>query len=129
MMGVGREAQAVYIHSKVDADENGDLTMEEMVELVKKVSSDRKSIWEGANNVKDAIKVLDRVLGIFVLIFVFLIYAAFFSDYLATHYTQIWSAFTGCSFLFASTAGELFAACITVFIKHPYDVGDPNQRQ
>jgi hypothetical protein len=124
MLGPGREAQAVYIHSKVDADENGDLTIEEMVELVKKVASDRQTIWEGANNVKDAIKVLDRVLGVFVLIFVFLIYAAFFSDYLANHYTQIWSAFTGCSFLFASTAGELFAACITVFIKHPYDVGD-----
>lgn len=124
MLGPGREEQAIYIHSKVDADENGDLTMEEMIELVKKVASDRQTIWEGANNVKDAIKVLDRVLSVFVLIFVFLIYAAFFSDYLANHYTQIWSAFTGCSFLFASTAGELFAACITVFIKHPYDVGD-----
>jgi small-conductance mechanosensitive channel len=124
MLGAGRESQAVYIHSKVDADENGDLTLEEMIELVKKVASDRQTIWEGANNVKDAIKVLDRVLGVFVLILVFLIYAAFFSNYLANHYTQIWSTFTGCSFLFASTAGELFAACITVFIKHPYDVGD-----
>ncbi|KAH0836088.1 hypothetical protein AYO21_02728 [Fonsecaea monophora] len=124
MLGPGHEDQALYIHSKVDADENGDLTMEEMVDLVKKVANDRKTIWEGANDVKDAIKVLDRVLGVIVLIFVFLIYAAFFSDYLANHYTQIWSTFTGCSFLFASTAGELFAACITVFIKHPYDVGD-----
>ncbi|KIX95976.1 uncharacterized protein Z520_08231 [Fonsecaea multimorphosa CBS 102226] len=124
MMGAGREAQAAYIHSKVDADENGDVTMEEMVDLVKKVANDRKTIWEGANDVKDAIKVLDRVLAVIVLIFVFLIYAAFFSNYLANHYTQIWSTFTGCSFLFSSTAGELFAACITVFIKHPYDVGD-----
>ncbi|KIW98532.1 uncharacterized protein Z519_00193 [Cladophialophora bantiana CBS 173.52] len=124
MLGPGREAQAAYIHSKVDADENGDLTLEEMIELVKKVANDRKTIWEGANDVKDAIKVLDRVLAVIVLIFVFLIYAAFFSNYLANHYTQIWTTFTGCSFLFASTAGELFAACITVFIKHPYDVGD-----
>lgn len=124
MLGAGRETQAIYIHSKVDADENGDITLQEMVDLVKKVGADRKTIWEGANNVKDAIKVLDRVLSVIVLIFIFLIYAAFFSDYLANHYTQVWSAFTGCSFLFASTAGELFAACITVFIKHPYDVGD-----
>ncbi|KAG9769264.1 hypothetical protein KCU88_g6922, partial [Aureobasidium melanogenum] len=124
VLGPGRETQAEYIHRKLDADGNGDITLEEMVELVKRVASERKSIWEGASNVKDAIKVLDRVLSVVVLIFVFLIYAAFFSDYLATHYTQVWSAFTGCSFLFASTAGELFAACITVFIKHPYDVGD-----
>ncbi|KAL2421733.1 Mechanosensitive ion channel protein BA [Exophiala dermatitidis] len=124
VLGPGRETQAEYIHRKLDADANGDITLEEMVELVKRVAAERKSIWEGASNVKDAIKVLDRVLSLVVLIFVFLIYAAFFSDYLATHYTQVWSAFTGCSFLFASTAGELFAACITVFIKHPYDVGD-----
>ncbi|KAK5034349.1 hypothetical protein LTS07_003269 [Exophiala sideris] len=123
-LGVGREAQARYIYHKLDADENGDITLEEMVDLAKKVAEDRTSVWAGACNVKDAIKVLDRVLTVFVLILVFLIYAAFFSDYLATHYTQIWSTFTGCSFLFASTAGELFAACITVFIKHPYDVGD-----
>ena len=124
MFGPGCEAQAMYIHRKVDTDGNGDITLTEMIDLVKKVAADRKTIWEGAHNVKDAIKVLDRVLGVFVLIFIFLIYAAFFSDYLANHYTQVWSTFTGCSFLFASTAGELFAACITVFIKHPYDVGD-----
>lgn len=124
MFGPGNEAQAMYIHRKVDTDGNGDITLVEMVDLVKKVASDRKTIWEGAHNVKDAIKVLDRVLSVFVLIFIVLIYAAFFSDYLANHYTQVWSTFTGCSFLFASTAGELFAACITVFIKHPYDVGD-----
>lgn len=124
MLGPGREAQAEYIHRKVDADGNGDITLDEMVDLVKRVAAERQSIWEGASNVKDAIKVLDRVLSVVVLIFIFLIYAAFFSDYLANHYTQVWSAFTGCSFLFASTAGELFAACITVFIKHPYDVGD-----
>lgn len=124
MFGPGCEAQAMYIHRKVDTDGNGDVTLTEMIDLVKKVASDRKTIWEGAHNVKDAIKVLDRVLSVFVLIFIFLIYAAFFSDYLANHYTQVWSTFTGCSFLFASTAGELFAACITVFIKHPYDVGD-----
>jgi hypothetical protein len=124
MFGRGCEAQASYIHRKVDTDENGGITLDEMIDLVKGVAAQRKTIWEGACNVKDAIKVLDRVLSCFVLIFIFLIYAAFFSDYLANHYTQVWSAFTGCSFLFASTAGELFAACITVFIKHPYDVGD-----
>ncbi|EXJ79106.1 hypothetical protein A1O3_08607 [Capronia epimyces CBS 606.96] len=116
--------EAAYIHRKIDADGNGDITLDEMVELVTRVAAERRSIWEGACNVKDAIKVLDRVLSVVVLIFIFLIYAAFFSNYLATHYTQVWSAFTGCSFLFASTAGELFASCITVFIKHPYDVGD-----
>lgn len=124
MMGEGREDQALYIMDKLDADENGDVTLEEMVELVVRMASDRKTIWEGANDVKDAIKVLDRVLSVIVLIFIILIYAAFFSDYLANHYTQVWSTFVGLSFLFASTATELFAACITVFIKHPYDVGD-----
>jgi hypothetical protein len=124
MFGPGREAQAAYAHRKIDADENGDVTLAEMVDLVTRLAEDRRTVWEGACNIKDAIKVLDRVLGIFVLIFIGLIYAAFFSNYLATHYTQVWSTFTGCSFLFASTAGELFAACITVFIKHPYDVGD-----
>lgn len=123
-LGPGREVQARYIFHKLDADQNEDITLDEMIDLVKKVADDRGKIWAGSCNIKDAIKVLDRVLTVFVLILIALIYAAFFSDYLATHYTQVWSAFTGCSFLFASTAGELFAACITVFIKHPYDVGD-----
>ena len=51
--------------------------------------------------------------------------AAFFSSYLAKNYYTIWTTFTGLSFMLGATTAELFGSCILVFIKHPYDIGDP----
>ena len=81
-------------------------------------------MYKGYQDVKEALKVLDSVLLVVVLIIIALIYAAFFSNYLASNWTKLWGIFTGASFMLGATAAELFDACILVFIKHPYDIGD-----
>ena len=123
-LGPGNEDEARFIFDTLDLNHNGDVSLEEMMSLVGSIAHERKMMWRSAVDVKEALKILDRALETVVLILVLLIYAAFFSTYLATHYTQIWGSITGLSFMLGPTASELLSACILVFVKHPYDVGD-----
>jgi small-conductance mechanosensitive channel len=123
-LGPGHEETARFIFETFDRDQNGDVSLEEMITLVGSIAKERKLMWRSAVDVKEALKILDRAMETVVLILVLLIYAAFFSTYLATHYTQIWGSITGLSFMLGPTASELLSACILVFVKHPYDVGD-----
>lgn len=123
-LGPGHEDEARFIFDTFDRDHNGDVSLEEMMSLVGSIAKERKLMWRSAVDVKEALKILDRAMETVVLILVLLIYAAFFSTYLATHYTQIWGSITGLSFMLGPTASELLSACILVFVKHPYDVGD-----
>jgi small-conductance mechanosensitive channel len=123
-LGPGHEEEARFIFDTFDRDHNGDVSLEEMMSLVGSIAKERKLMWRSAVDVKEALKILDRAMETVVLILVLLIYAAFFSTYLATHYTQIWGSITGLSFMLGPTASELLSACILVFVKHPYDVGD-----
>jgi small-conductance mechanosensitive channel len=123
-LGPGNEEEARFIFDTFDRDHNGDVSLEEMISLVGSIAKERKLMWRSAVDVKEALKILDRAMETVVLILVLLIYAAFFSTYLATHYTQIWGSITGLSFMLGPTASELLSACILVFVKHPYDVGD-----
>lgn len=123
-LGPGNEEEARFIFDTFDRDHNGDVSLEEMMSLVGSIAKERKLMWRSAVDVKEALKILDRAMETVVLILVLLIYAAFFSNYLATHYAQIWGSITGLSFMLGPTASELLSACILVFVKHPYDVGD-----
>ena len=122
--GPGNEDDARYIFDILDLNKNGDVSLDEMKMLVSSIAKTRKDLWESAVNIKEALKILDRAMETVVGILVLFIYAAFFSSYLATHYTQIWTSITGLSFMLGPTASELLSACILVFVKHPYDVGD-----
>jgi hypothetical protein len=123
-LGPGNEEDARFIFSVLDQDRNGDVSLEEMLNLVRSIARERKLMWQSANDVKEALKILDRAMEGVVLILVLFIYAALYSNYLATHYSQIWTSFTGLSFMLGPTASELLSACILVFVKHPYDIGD-----
>lgn len=74
LLGQGREHDSKYIFAVLDRDENGDVSFDEIVMLLEETTSTRQSIWKGACDIKDAIKILDRVLVFFVLILAFLIY-------------------------------------------------------
>lgn len=123
-LGPNNVEDARFIFDVLDADHNGDVSLEEMMALVGSVSHEGKLMWRSAVDVKEALKILDRALQGVVLILIFFIYASFFSTYLATHYSTIWTSFTGLSFMLAATASELLSSCVLVFVKHPYDIGD-----
>jgi hypothetical protein len=56
---------------------NGDISLEEMIMFTDKLHQDRKNMYQGYQNVKEALKVLDNVLSVVVLIIITLIYGKF----------------------------------------------------
>jgi hypothetical protein len=59
-----------------------------------------------------------------VLLVITIIYSAFFSNFVADNWKGILGILSAGAFSFGTTVGEFNAACILVFVKHPYDVGD-----
>ena len=76
-LGPERTEDARYIFAALDKDHNGDVSLEEMVLFTDQVHQDRKNMYKGYQNVKEALKVLDSVLSVVVLIIVTLIYGKF----------------------------------------------------
>ncbi|KAF2835868.1 hypothetical protein M501DRAFT_987818 [Patellaria atrata CBS 101060] len=124
IFGSGRLQEAEDIFATLDADCNGDISMEEMVITVVEIARERKAIARSMHDVNQAVRVLDRFLGVIVLIAVGMIYAAFFSSGFAKYMATIGTQIAAVSFALAGTAQEFLGSCIFLFVKHPYDVGD-----
>lgn len=63
-LGPGQEEQAAFIFAQLDKDNNGDVSLEEMIMLVVGNSRHRKDMWKSAVNIKDAIKVCESALRV-----------------------------------------------------------------
>jgi hypothetical protein len=73
-LSLTRVEDARYIFAALDRDHNGDVSLDEMKMFTEQVHQDRKDMYKGYQNVKEALKVLDNVLSVIVLIVVTLIY-------------------------------------------------------
>ncbi|KAJ0381824.1 hypothetical protein COL922a_013773 [Colletotrichum nupharicola] len=77
----------------LDVDQNGDISLEEMVSKGIRIGQERIAIWKSTHDIKSAVRVLNRFLQVFILIGTGLIYGAFcsgpFSTYLATIGNQL----------------------------------------
>jgi small-conductance mechanosensitive channel len=124
IMGAERQLQADEIFNLLDADQNGDISLEEMVMWVAEVARERKAIARSMHDVGEAVKVLDRFLSVVALILLAIIYAAFFDAGFAKYVLNIGSQVAAVSFAISATVQEFLGSCIFVFVKHPYDVGD-----
>lgn len=124
VFGFGSDKEAAWIFAQLDRDGNGSVSMDEMVLLVTSISRQRKDIWKSASNIRDAIRTLDRVLSVIVLAVVIMIYTSFFSNFVVENLKTIITLASASAFSFGQTVGEFNAACIQVFVKHPFDVGD-----
>ncbi|PQE09997.1 Mechanosensitive ion channel protein [Rutstroemia sp. NJR-2017a BVV2] len=124
VLGNGRKAEAEEIFDALDNDGNGDISLDEMIMKVVEIGRDRKAIAKSMRDVGQAIGVLDQVLVTVVLIIVIFAFIAFQdSGFLAT-LTTAGTTLLSLSFVFAATTAEFLGACIFLFVKHPYDVGD-----
>lgn len=118
------DAETHFIFHQLDRDGNGDIELSEMMLLFTSISRTRKDIWRSVVDIKHAIKTLDSVLSVIVLLVITIIYSAFFSSFIATNWKGILGILSAGAFSFGQTVGEFNAACILVFVKHPFDVGD-----
>lgn len=63
VLGDGNQELAEECFLMIDPDENGDVSLEEMILKLKEIASDRRAISRSMHDVSQAIKALDNVLG------------------------------------------------------------------
>ncbi|KZL66186.1 serine threonine protein kinase [Colletotrichum incanum] len=108
----------------LDVDQNGDVSLDEMISTVVRIGQERIAIWKSTHDIKSAVRVLDGFLQVCILVGTGLIYAAFFSTSFSTYLATIGTQLAAVSFAISGTVQEFLGSCIFIFVKHPFDVGD-----
>jgi len=124
VMGPAHQEEAEECFNAIDADQNGDISLEEMVRKVVEIGKERKAIASSMKDISQALTVFDKVLLFVVTIIVVIIFLAVFQSSFIATLTTAGTTLLSLSFVFAVTTQEFLGSCIFLFVKHPYDVGD-----
>jgi hypothetical protein len=77
ILGADRSEDALDIYHALDKDENGDISLEEMIQLVTQFSREKHNIERSMHDIGQAVKSLDRILEVALLLFSVLIFSKF----------------------------------------------------
>ncbi|KAF5022001.1 hypothetical protein F66182_5958 [Fusarium sp. NRRL 66182] len=124
VLGPAYKDEAEESFYMIDGDDNGDISLDEMVRKVVEIGTERKAISEGMKDIGQALQAFDKILLVVVLLIVIFVFLAFFQSSFITTLTTAGTTLLSLSFIFAVTAQEFLGSCIFLFVKHPYDVGD-----
>ncbi|KAH6656453.1 Mechanosensitive ion channel-domain-containing protein, partial [Truncatella angustata] len=124
VLGLAHREDAEECFLTIDADGNGDISLDEMTRKVVETSKERKAISNSMKDISQALAVFDKILLFVVLLIVIFIFLAFFQSSFITTLSTAGTALLSLSFVFSVTAQEFLGSCIFLFVKHPYDVGD-----
>ncbi|WWD17790.1 hypothetical protein CI109_102232 [Kwoniella shandongensis] len=115
-------AQAAF--AIFDKDMNGDATRDEIESAVLTMHRERLALEASMRDLDGAVRRLDDIFMVIVVAIVVLILAAMVTTKLTTLVTSAGTFILGLSWLIGSTMQEILGACIFLFVKHPFDVGD-----
>ncbi|ORY33717.1 Mechanosensitive ion channel-domain-containing protein [Naematelia encephala] len=115
-------AQAAF--AILDKDGNGDATRDEIESAILALHRERLSLEASMRDLDGAVRRLDDIFMVVVGAIVILILASMITTKLTTLVTSAGTFILGLSWLIGSTMQEILLACIFLFVKHPYDVGD-----
>ncbi|RGP77314.1 mechanosensitive ion channel family [Fusarium longipes] len=124
VLGPAYKDEAEEAFFMIDGDDNGDISLDEMVRKVVEIGVERKAIAEGMKDIGQALQAFDKILLVVVLLIVIFVFLAFFQSSFIATLTTAGTTLLSLSFIFAVTAQEFLGSCIFLFVKHPYDVGD-----
>ena len=124
VLGPAHRDEADEAFAAIDVDNNGDISLDEMIVKVVGMSRERKAIANSMHDIGDAISVLDSVLVAVASVIIVFIFVAFLNASFVTTLATAGTTLLSLSFVFAVTCQEFLGSCIFLFIKHPYDVGD-----
>ncbi|KFY39482.1 hypothetical protein V494_03965 [Pseudogymnoascus sp. VKM F-4513 (FW-928)] len=124
VLGPAHKEEADEVFAYIDVDNNGDISLDEMIVKVVGMSRERKAIANSMHDIGDAISVLDSVLVAVAFVIIIFIFVAFLNASFVTTLATAGTTLLSLSFVFAVTCQEFLGSCIFLFIKHPYDVGD-----
>ncbi|RMD39989.1 hypothetical protein DV735_g5148, partial [Chaetothyriales sp. CBS 134920] len=124
VLGPDHEQDAEEAFDTLDADGNGDISLDELTLRLIEFGRDRLSVTHSVRDLDQAIHILDSVLLAIVFILVVFIFVAFLNRSFATTLATAGTALLSLSFVFSVSAQEVLGSCIFLFVKHPFDVGD-----
>ncbi|KAF3927511.1 hypothetical protein AA313_de0201482 [Arthrobotrys entomopaga] len=124
VMGLDRKDEAKNVFIMLDKDENGDISLEEMVTQLLEVARERKTLAKSMGDIDSAISALNSLLSSLVFIIIIFVFVAFLNQNFVTTLGTAGATLLSLSFVFATTAQEILGSCVFIFVKHPYDVGD-----
>lgn len=123
-IGRDRQEEVLFMFEILDIDGGSTIDLEEMIKSVQDIGRERKDISKSLVDMDGAITKLHYLLLFLCLIIVIIIFVGMLAPSSATVLATLGSTILSMSFLFSSTASEVFTSCIFLFVKHPYDVGD-----
>ncbi|KAI0156435.1 serine/threonine protein kinase [Xylariaceae sp. FL1272] len=124
VLGSAHHEEAEECFAALDADGNGDISLDEMIRKVVEIGKERKAIANSMQDIGQALKVFDNILLVVVLLLIIFVFLAFFNSSFVTTLATAGTTLLSLSFVFATSAQEFLGSTIFLFIKHPYDVGD-----
>ncbi|OAA67155.1 serine/threonine-protein kinase [Niveomyces insectorum RCEF 264] len=124
VLGPTHKEEAEECFAAIDADGNGDISLDEMIRKVVAIGKERKAMANSMKDISEALASFDHVMLFLVLLLVIFIFLAFFQSSFITTLATAGTALLSLSFVFAVTTQEILGSCIFLFVKHPYDVGD-----
>ncbi|KAH7040089.1 Mechanosensitive ion channel-domain-containing protein [Microdochium trichocladiopsis] len=124
VLGPAYREEADECFNAIDADGNGDISLDEMIRKVVEIGKERKAIAHSMKDIGQALGVFDGVLLFVVLLICVFVFLSFFQSSFLTTVATAGTALLSLSFVFAVTTQEFLGSCIFLFVKHPYDVGD-----
>ncbi|GAA5958560.1 hypothetical protein JCM8115_002505 [Rhodotorula mucilaginosa] len=107
-----------------DRDGNGDATLDEIEMSCLDIHRERISLSRSMRDIDSAVSRLDNILISIWWIVAILIMLGLLNASFQTMITGAGTFILGLSWLIGTTAQEILASIIFLFIKHPYDVGD-----
>ncbi|CAH7675285.1 Mechanosensitive ion channel-domain-containing protein [Phakopsora pachyrhizi] len=108
----------------LDTDENGDCSLKEIEMALLELHKERLALGSSMRDLDSAVGRLDSIFMFFWYIVSLLIIVALLDVSFQTMIASAGTLILGLSWLIGSTAQEILASVIFLFVKHPYDVGD-----
>ncbi|GAW22040.1 hypothetical protein ANO14919_115750 [Xylariales sp. No.14919] len=124
VLGPSHQDEAEECFDSIDADGNGDISLDEIIRKVVAIGKERKAITHSMKDIGQALGAFDKILLFIVLLLVIFVFLAFFQSSFITTLSTAGTALLSLSFIFSVTSQEILGSCIFLFVKHPYDVGD-----
>ncbi|BEJ12039.1 hypothetical protein CspHIS471_0204990 [Cutaneotrichosporon sp. HIS471] len=107
-----------------DRDGNGDATRDEIDACMLEIHRERLSLEANMRDLDGAVRRLDDILLILVTGICILVMSAMITTKVSTFVTSTGTFILSLSWMIGTTMQEILLACIFLFVKHPYDVGD-----
>ena len=118
------EEESKRAFTLLDKDENGSLTMDEILDRIMQYFDDKSALEHGMDDFGTVISKLDTVLMCAVGIVMLLICLSIFDVAVQTYIVTSASLLVSLSFIIGSSAKSIFESVVFIFAYHAYDVGD-----